>query len=188
MKITGNAVKTGMVIIKDDRLWKVTKTQHTQPGKGGAYVQAELKDILSGTKSNARFRSSENVERAVLEQYEYNYLYVDGDNFVFMNNETFEQIEINKSLIDENYIPYLQEGMNVQIERFQEQLIGIKLPDSVALEVVETEAVIKGQTVTTSYKPAVLENGVKTAVPPHINAGMKIMVNTSDNSYVEKVK
>ncbi len=188
MKISGNSVKTGMVIIKDDKLWRVTKTQHTQPGKGGAYLQVELKDILNGSKSNARFRSSENVERAVLEQYEYNYLYIDGDNFVFMNNETFEQIEINKSLIEPESIPYLKEGMNVSIERFEEQLIGMKLPDTVILEVTETEAVLKGQTVTTSYKPAVLENGVKTTVPPHVDAGMKIVVNTSDNSYVEKVK
>ncbi len=188
MKINGNAIRPGMVIEHQGRLWRAVKIQHTQPGKGGAYLQVELRDIRSGTKLNDRFRSSETVERARLDQKEYQYLYADGDMYTFMDNETYEQITLTNDLIGEDQIPFLQESMNVIIESHEEDPIGVQLPDHVTLEVTEADAVVKGQTASSSYKPAMLENGVKTLVPPHIEAGTRIVINTADGSYVERAK
>jgi elongation factor P len=188
MKINGNAIRPGMVIEHQGRLWRAVKIQHTQPGKGGAYLQVELRDIRNGTKLNDRFRSSETVERARLDQKEYQYLYADDDMYTFMDNETYEQITLNGEMIGEEQIPFLQESMNVTIESHEEDPIGVQLPDHVALEVTEADAVVKGQTASSSYKPAMLENGVKTLVPPHIEAGTRIVINTADGSYVERAK
>ena len=188
MKINGNAIRPGMVIEHQGRLWRAIKIQHTQPGKGGAYLQVELRDLRSGTKLNDRFRSSETVERAHLEQKEYQYLYADGDMYTFMDNETYEQITLSGELIGEDQIKFLQESMIVTLESHEDDPIGIQLPDHVTLEVTEADAVVKGQTASSSYKPAVLENGVKTLVPPHIGAGTRIVVNTADASYVERAK
>ncbi len=188
MKINGNAVRPGNVIEHQGRLWRAVKIQHTQPGKGGAYLQVELKDIRDGTKLNERFRSSESVEKVRLDQREYQYLFNDGDMYTFMDNETYDQIAIASDLIGEDQVPYLQEGMTVIIESYEESPIGVQLPDSVALEVVEADAVVKGQTASSSYKPAVLENGVRVMVPPHIEAGTRIVVSTQDGTYVERAK
>ncbi len=188
MKINGNAIRPGMVIEHQGRLWRAVKIQHTQPGKGGAYLQVELRDIRSGTKLNDRFRSSETVERARLDQKEYQYLFADGDMFTFMDNESYEQITLEREMIGEDQIPFLQESMNVTIESYEEDPIGVQLPDHVILEVTEADAVVKGQTTSSSYKPAMLENGVKTLVPPHIEAGTRIVINTADVSYVERAK
>lgn len=188
MKINGNAIRPGMVIEHQGRLWRAVKIQHTQPGKGGAYLQVELKDLESNTKLNERFRSSETVERAVLEQRTYQYLYTDGDTFTFMDNETFEQIELPTDFIGEDQIPYLQESMAVEVESHEGRPIGISLPATVVCEIVEADAVVKGQTASSSYKPAVLDNGVKTLVPPHIEAGTRVVINTEDGSYVERAK
>ena len=188
MKINGNAIRPGMVIEHQGRLWRAVKIQHTQPGKGGAYLQVELRDLRSGTKLNERFRSSETVERARLDQKEYQYLYADGDMYTFMDNETYEQISLGTDLIGEEQIPYLQESMMVTIESHESDPLGIQLPDQVTLEVTEADAVVKGQTASSSYKPAMLENGVKTLVPPHIEAGTRIVVSTADGSYVERAK
>ncbi|MCW8916727.1 MAG: elongation factor P [Magnetovibrio sp.] len=188
MKINGNAIRPGMVIEHQGRLWRAVKIQHTQPGKGGAYLQVELKDLQSNTKLNERFRSSETVDRVSLEQREYQYLYTDGETFTFMDNETYEQIELSADMIGEDQVPYLQESMNVEIESHEETTIGIALPQTVICEVVEADAVVKGQTASSSYKPAVLDNGVRTLVPPHIAAGTRIVVNTEDGSYVERAK
>ncbi len=188
MKINGNAVKIGMIIKHNDRLWKVTKTQHTQPGKGGAYLQAELKDIKTGSKSNDRFRSSENIERIVLEQKKYQFLYLDDSSMHFMDLESFEQIAVNLDILEEEKRKFLQDGMEVEIETFENDIVNISLPITVVLTVLETEDVIKGQTVSSSYKPAILENNIKIMVPPHIYVGTKIVVNTEDCTYSEKAK
>ena len=188
MKINGNAIRPGMVIEHQGRLWRAVKIQHTQPGKGGAYLQVELKDLQSGSKLNERFRSSETVERATLEQRDYQYLYNDGAMYTFMDGETFEQIELNADDIGEDQIPYLQESMTVEIEFHDGTPLGMKLPATVVLEVTEADAVVKGQTASSSYKPATLDNGVRTLVPPHIETGTRVVINTEDGSYVERAK
>jgi elongation factor P len=188
MKINGNAVRPGMIIDHQGRLWRAVKIQHTQPGKGGAYLQVELKDIRGGTKLNERFRSSETVERVRLEQKPFQYLYGDGETYTFMDTETYEQVTVGVELIGEDQVPMLQENMNVTIEFHEETPLAVQLPDTVILEVVEADAVVKGQTASSSYKPAVLANGMKVSVPPHIEAGTRIVVNTADCSYVERAK
>jgi len=188
MKIDGNAIRPGMVIEHQNRLWRAVKTQHTQPGKGGAYLQVELKDVRDGTKLNERFRSSEKVERARLDQKEFQYLYSDGGICTFMDNETYEQISLNEDQIGEDQVAYLQDGMTVIIESHEGDPIAVQLPDTVVLEVTEADAVVKGQTASSSYKPAVLENGVKILVPPHIEAGTRVVVNTAEGTYVERAK
>ncbi len=188
MKINGNAVRPGMVIDHQGRLWRAVRIQHTQPGKGGAYLQVELRDIRDGTKLNERFRSSETVERVRLEQVPFQYLYSDGDTYTFMNAETFEQITLPAEFIGEDVIQFLQEEMQVTIEMYEESPIGVQLPDTVVLAITDTEAVVKGQTAASSYKPAILENGVRTMVPPHVEAGTRVVVNTADGSYVERAK
>ncbi len=177
-----------MVIEHQGSLWRAVKIQHTQPGKGGAYLQVELKDIRTGTKLNERFRSSETVERARLDQKEHQFLYADGAMLTFMDNETFDQITLDKDLLGEDQIPFLQDNMTVTIESHEGNPIGVQLPDTVSLAVTEADAVIKGQTASSSYKPAMLENGIRCMVPPHIEAGTRIVVNTSDGSYVERAK
>ena len=188
MKINGNAIRPNMVIEHQGRLWRAVKIQHTQPGKGGAYLQVELKDLQSGTKMNERFRSSETVERATLEQRDYQYLYTDGDTYTFMDTNTYEQIDLNADMIGEEQIPYLQENMTVSVELHEETPIGVQLPTTVTLEITEADAVVKGQTASSSYKPATLENGVRTLVPPHIASGTRVVINTEDGSYVERAK
>lgn len=188
MKINGNAIRPGMIIEHQDRLWRAIKTQATSTGKSGAYLQVELKDIRDGTKLNERFRSSEKVERARLEQTAFQYLFSDGDMHTFMNAENYEQLALSTEAVGEEAIPYLQDGMNVMIETFEGEPIGVELPQHVTLEVTEADAVVKGQTASSSYKPAVMENGVKVLVPPHIEAGTRIVVDTREGTYVERAK
>lgn len=188
MKINGNAIRPGNIIEHQGRLWRAVKIMHTQPGKGGAYLQVELKDIRDGTKLNERFRSSESVERVRLDQRNFQYLYADGDMYTFMDDETFDQISLNEDLIGEDQVAFLQGNMQVVIEFYEEEPISIQLPDQVVLAVVEADAVVKGQTAASSYKPAILENGVKVLVPPFIEAGTRIVVATADSTYVERAK
>ena len=188
MKIEGNEIKIGNIIKHKNKLWKAIKTQHTQPGKGGAYLQVELKEITNGTKLNERFRSSEPVEKVRLDEKVYQYLYKENDNFHFMDMITYEQINLNKKVISEFQEKFLIKNLNVMIESYEDVAISIKLPDNLNLEVIEADPVIKGQTATSSYKPALLENNIKTLVPPHITIGDNIVINTSDGSYIEKVK
>jgi elongation factor P len=187
MKINGNAVRPGNVIEHKGRLWRAAKIQHTQPGKGGAYLQVELKDIRDGTKLNERFRSSETVERVRLDQRPYQYLFSDGEMHTFMDNESYEQISIHEDLIGEP-VDFLQEGMNVNIESYEGSPISVTLPDTATLTVVEADPVVKGQTASSSYKPGLLDNGRRVMVPPHIEAGTRIVVNSADGSYVERAK
>lgn len=188
MKISGNAIRPGMVIEHQGRLWRAVKIQHTQPGKGGAYLQVELKDIRDGTKLNERFRSSENVERVRLDQRRYQFLYAEGDSYTFMDTETYDQVTLSAEMIGEDQIPFLQEGMTVTIEFHEDTPIGFQLPDTVVLTVVDADAVVKGQTAASSYKPAVLDNGMRVMVPPHIEVGTRIVVSTADRTYVERAK
>jgi elongation factor P len=188
MKIDGNAIRPGNIIEHQGRLWRAVKTQHVKPGKGGAFLQVELKDIRDGTKLNERFRSSETVERVRLDQKDYQYLYADGDSHTFMNNDTYEQITLNVDMIGEDAVKFLQEGMTVNIESFEDEPIGVTLPEHVVLQIVEADAVVKGQTASSSYKPALLENGVRTLVPPHVESGTRVVINTADASYVERAK
>ena len=188
MKINGNAVRPGNIIEHQGRLWRATKIQHTQPGKGGAYLQVELKDIRDGTKLNERFRSSETIERVRLDQKQFQFLFMDGDDYTFMDNDTYDQVTVHLDFIGEDAVRFLQEGMNVEMEFYEDSPIGVNLPEKVTLEITEADAVVKGQTASSSYKPAMLENGVKTLVPPHIEAGTRVVVNTADASYVERAK
>lgn len=188
MKINGNAIRPGNVVEHQDRLWRAVKIQHTQPGKGGAYLQVELKDIRSGTKLNERFRSSETVEKVRLDQKEFQFLFADDDMYTFMDNETYDQIALSAEAIGEEQVVYLQDGMTVMIESYENEPLGVQLPDHVTLEVTEADAVVKGQTASSSYKPAVLENNIRTLVPPHIEAGARVVIATEDGSYVERAK
>ena len=188
MKINGNAIRPGMVIEHQNRLWRAVKISHTQPGKGGAYLQVELKDIRDGTKLNERFRSSESVERARLEQKAYQFLYADGDSYTFMDDETYDQISLSADSLGREQVSFLKDGLAVTIELFEETPIGVRLPDSVVLEVVEADPVVKRQTASSSYKPAVLENGMRIMVPPHIGAGTRVVVSTAEGTYMERAK
>jgi elongation factor P len=187
MKIDGNTIRPGYVLEHQDSLWVAVKTAHTQPGKGGAYLQVEMKNLTDGRKLNERFRASEKVEKVRLEQDNYTYLYADGDMHVFMHVKTYDQIEISEEFIGEK-LPYLQENMEVQVESYEGKPLSIQLPATVILTIEETEPVVKGQTQKSSNKPALMENGVRVMVPTFINQGDKIVVNTIDNSYSERAK
>lgn len=187
MKIDGNNIRPGNVIEHQNGLWVAVKTQHTQPGKGGAYLQVELKNLRDGRKLNQRFRSSEKVEQVRLEQTDYTFLFEADGLYTFMNVETYDQIEIEASLLGDKAV-YLQDGMAVTVESHEDSPLGIRLPQTVELEISETEPVVKGQTAAKSNKPAILENGLRVMVPPFIGQGDRIMVNTEDNSYSERAK
>ncbi len=187
MKINGNEIRPGNVIQHKGSLWVAVKAQAVKPGKGPAYAQVELKNVRDGTKLNERFRASERVERVRLEQKEHQYLYPEGDALVFMDMETYEQISIPREFLGER-AAFLQDGMQVVVESFEGQPIGVQLPGQVTLEVAETEAVVKGQTAASSYKPAVLENGVRVMVPPFITAGEKIVIDTDEITYVRRAE
>lgn len=187
MKISANELRSGMLIEYNGKLWTAGKTQHVKPGKGGAFVQVEMKEIKNGTKLNQRFRSDEILEKVRLDEEECQLLFSDGNSYTFMNVTTFDQIQIDKEVIGDAAC-YLKDNMVVNISMYEGEIIGVVLPDTVVMEVVEADAVVKAQTAASSYKPAVLENGVKILVPPHIEAGTKIVVNTSDSTYVERAK
>ena len=187
MKILGNEIKPGMIIEHRNDLWSVLKAQHVKPGKGGAFNQVELKSVKKGTKLNARFRSSDSVERAVLDEKKFNFLYEDENNCHFMDQTNFEQIAINKSLLGEKN-KLLKENMAVNVHFYEDQVLSVDLPSSVELTITNTDATIKGQTASSSYKPATLENGINIMVPPFINSGDKIILDTSTLEYIKKIK
>ena len=187
MKINGNAIRPGNIIQHKNRLWVAVKTQHTQPGKGGAYLQVELKDIRDGTKLNERFRSSESVERVRLDEKEYQFLYGDANGIALMDLQTFEQIQLPKEILGDS-AAFLKDGMILTVVSHEGEIVGAELPETVIMEIVEAEPVVKGQTASSSYKPAILENGTRIMVPPHIGTGIKVVVNTADGTYVERAK
>ena len=188
MKINAIDLKIGNIIQHNNALWKVTKLSHTQPGKGGAYIQAELKEIKEGTKTNIRFRSAETVERAILDEKKFQFLYEDDQKYVFMDQINYEQIELGSDLIPDDQSKYLVENESIILQFHNEKAVGIQLPDNITLKVIETEGVVKGQTAASSYKPAILERGIKTTVPQFIDIGDKVVISTSDSSYLEKAK
>lgn len=185
MKINGNEIRPGNVIEHKGGLWVAVKTQAVKPGKGGAFAQVELKNLIDGTKLNERFRASETVERARLEQKDFQFLYADGDMLTFMDLDTYDQIQLPADFIGER-AAFLQDGMKVVVESHEGKPIGVSLPDQVTLEVVEAEPVVKGQTAASSNKPAVLENGIRVMVPPFVEAGEKIVVDTSELTYIRR--
>lgn len=183
MKINGNAINPGNVIEFKGELYRAVKTQHTQPGKGGAYLQVELKSLKGNTKLNERFRAAETVERAVLEQKSFQFLFEADGMYTFMDGVTYEQISMSIEDVGEVNAQFLQDGMEVEIEMYEETPLGVRLPKTVVLEIMETEPVVKGQTAAHSNKPATVDNGMRIMVPPFINVGDKIIVNTEDASY-----
>lgn len=187
MKINAVQIRPGNVLEHKSKLWVVTKIMHTQPGKGGAYMQVEMKDIKAGTKLNERFRSDETVERARLDQVDYQYLYDEGETLALMDQKSFEQISVEKELFGDAIV-FLQDGMKIIVEMHEEKPVSATIPDTVILEIVEAEPVVKGQTASSSYKPAKLENGVRIMVPPFIESGTKVVVNTATQEYMERAK
>lgn len=185
MKINGNEIRPGNIISHQNGLWVAVKTNAVKPGKGGAFNQVELKNLTDGRKLNERFRASETVEKIRLDQKPHTYLYAEGDMLVFMNSENYEQISLQTEFIGSRSA-YLTDGMEVQLEFHEETPISVSLPQQVTLEIAETEPVVKGQTAANSYKPAILENGVRTSVPPFVNVGERIIVMTEDGSYVKR--
>ncbi len=185
MKINGNEIRPGNVIQHNNSLWVAVKTNAVKPGKGGAFNQVELKNLLDGSKLNERFRASETVERVRLEQKDYQYLYENGDMLTFMDLETYDQIELPSEFVGERSA-FLQDGMQVTVESHEGKPIGITLPEHVTLEVTETEPTVKGQTAASSYKPATMENGLRVMVPPFVDVGQKIVVSTAEVEYVKR--
>ena len=185
MKINGNEIRPGNVIQHKGGLWVAVKAHAVKPGKGPAYAQVELKNAIDGTKLNERFRSSETVERVRLEQKDYQFLYADGDMLTFMDMDTYDQISIPRDFLEER-AAFLQDGMKVTVESHEGRPIGIALPDQVTLAVVEAEPVVKGQTAASSYKPALLENGVRVMVPPFVGVGERVVVDTNELTYVRR--
>ncbi|RUT34638.1 elongation factor P [Arsenicitalea aurantiaca] len=184
-KINGNEIRPGNVIMHQDRLWVAVKVDHVKPGKGGAYAQVELKAILGGTKLNERFRSAETVERVSLEQRDFQFLYPQDDKLVFMNMESYDQIELPTEFVGER-AAFLQDGMMVTVEMYEDTPLGIKLPQQVTLEITDTEPVVKGQTAANSFKPATLSNGVRVMVPPFVGTGERIVVDTEEVTYLRR--
>jgi len=184
-KINGNEIRPGNVIEHDGGLWVAVKTNTVKPGKGGAYNQVELKNVITGSKLNERFRSAETVEQVHLDLKDFSYLYEQGDALVFMDIESYEQLELDKDFVGERG-SFLQDGMMVTVQLYQDKPIGIRLPDQVTLEITEAAPVLKGQTVASSYKPAVLENGVRILVPPFIAAGERVIVDTNELIYLRR--
>jgi len=187
MKISGNDIRPGNVIEYDGTLWVAVKTNKVKPGKGPAYNQVELKNLIDGRKLNNRFGSDEKVERARIETKDFQFLYKDGDMLVFMDSDSYEQINLAEEWVGER-AAFLQDGMTVTLEMHEEKPIGIELPDQVTLQITETEPTIKGQTAASSYKPAMLENGVRVMVPPFVTTGERIVVDTSEISYVKRAE
>ena len=186
MKINAGEIRVGMLLEYKDDLWQVLKTQHVKPGKGGAFAQVEMKSLNKNTKLNERFRSSETVEKATLEETNFNYLYSDEANYFFMNPKTFEQIEIKKETIGEKG-KLLTENLEVSVNFYNESPMSIELPNQVQCKIETTDAALKGQTVSSSYKPATLDNGLSIQVPPFIESGDEIIVDTRTIEYVKKV-
>jgi elongation factor P len=185
MKISGVDIRPGNILEYERGIWKVAKIQHTQPGKGGAYMQVEMKNLQDGRKTNVRFRSADTVERVRLDTKDFQYLYADGDMLVFMDQDTYEQIQLPADLIGDA-AAFLEDGMEVMLEMWEDKPISVQLPEQVEATIVEADAVVKGQTASSSYKPAVLENGVRVMVPPHIESGTRIVVDVYERSYVGK--
>ena len=186
MKINANEIKVGMLIEYKDDLWEILKTQHVKPGKGGAFCEVEMKSINKITKLNERFRSNDTIEKASIENIEFNYLYDDEINYYFINQKNFEQVDVKKDIIGEKG-KLLKENLNVDLIFHEDKAIGIELPNQVQFKIKSTDVALKGQTVSSSYKPAILENDIKIQVPPFIESGDEILVDTRTIEYIKKL-
>ena len=186
MKINAGEIRVGMLIEYKNDLWEILKTQHVKPGKGGAFAQVEMKSVNKNTKLNERFRSSETVEKASLEEISFNYLYDDDQNYFFINPKSFEQIEIKKDVIGDKG-KLLTENLDVRVSFYNESPISVELPNQVKCKIKDTDVALKGQTVSSSYKPATLENGLNVQVPPFIESGDEIILDTRNLEYVKKI-
>ncbi len=186
MKINAGEIRVGMLLEHKNDLWQVLKTQHVKPGKGGAFAQVEMKSVGKNTKLNERFRSNETVEKASLEEIKFNYLYEDEENYFFIDPKTFEQIEIKKNIVGEHG-KLLTENLEVSISFYNENPIAVELPKQVKCKIENTDVALKGQTVSSSYKPAILENGISIQVPPFIESGDEVMIDTRNLEYIKKV-
>ena len=185
MKISGSEIKPGNVIEHNGGLWAAVKSNTVKPGKGGAFNQVELKNLIDGTKLNERFRSSETVERVELEKKDFQFLFEQGEGLVFMDVDTYDQLELQKEFVGDR-AAFLQDGMMVSVQLYDDRPIGVSLPDQVVLSVAEADPVVRGQTAASSYKPAILENGVRVLVPPFIEAGERILVDTNEITYLRR--
>jgi elongation factor P len=188
MKVAGNEVRPGMVVELNGGLWSVVKAEAVKPGKGGAYNQVELKNILQGTKLNERLRAAETVEVVELETRDFQFLYANGGVLTFMDMESFDQLEIGADFVGEERAAFLQDGMKVVMAMHEGRPMSLRLPQQVTLAVAETDPVVKGQTAAPSYKSAILENGVRTQVPPFIDVGTRVIISTDDASYVRRAE
>ena len=186
MKINASEIRVGMLLEYKDDLWVVLKTQHVKPGKGGAFAQVEMKSVNKNTKLNERFRSSETVEKASLEETSFNYLYKDDQNYFFMNPKSFEQIEVKKDILGDKG-KLLAENLEVKISFYNESPILVELPNQVTCKIQDTDVALKGQTVSSSYKPAILENGLNVQVPPFVETGDEIILDTRNLEYIKKI-
>ena len=186
MKISANEIRVGMLLEYKDELWEVLKTQHVKPGKGGAFTQVEMKNLIKNTKLNERFRSSDYIEKALIDEVKLNYSYEDEDTFYFINPISFEQVNIKKDIIGEKG-KFLTENLEVSVNFYNDNPLAIQLPNQIKCKVEKTDVALKGQTVSSSYKPSVLENGIKIQVPPFIESGDEIIVDTRNLEYIKKI-
>ena len=186
MKISGNEIRVGMLIEYKNDLWQVLKTQHVKPGKGGAFAQVEMKSVNKNTKLNERFRSSDTIEKASLDEIKFNFLYEDESDYYFINQKNFEQINIKKNIVGEKG-KMLIENLEVNISFYNEKPLSVQLPNQITCKVENTDVALKGQTVSSSYKPAILDNGIKIQVPPFIESGDEVVIDTRTIEYVKKV-
>ena len=186
MKISGNEIRVGMLIEHKDDLWQVLKTQHVKPGKGGAFAQIEMKSVNKNTKLNERFRSSDTVEKASLDEIKFNFLYQDETDYYFINQKSFEQINIKKNIVGEKGKMFT-ENLEVNISFYNDRPLGVDLPNQVTCKIKTTDVALKGQTVSSSYKPATLDNGINIQVPPFVESGDEIIVDTRTIEYIKKI-
>ena len=186
MKISGNEIRVGMLIEHKNDLWQVLKTQHVKPGKGGAFAQIEMKSVSKNTKLNERFRSSDYVEKASLDEIKFNFLYEDETDYYFINQKSFEQINIKKNIVGEKG-KMLTENLQVSINFYNDRPLAVELPNQVTCKILTTDVALKGQTVSSSYKPATLDNGINIQVPPFIESGDMILVDTRNVEYIKKI-
>lgn len=187
MQVDANTLRKGHVVDYNNKLWAVIKSEIMIPGKGAAVIQVEMRDVRTGIKTNVRFRTQETVERVQLHDHEMSFLFNTDDDYTFMDQTTFEQLSIPKDVIGDPVV-FLQEGMVCNVQTYEGAALSVELPSTVILEIVEADPVVKGQTASSSYKPAKLSNGAKIQVPPFIEAGTKVVVNTSDGSYIERAR
>ncbi len=187
MQVDANTLRKGHIVDYNGKLWRVLKSEIMIPGKGAAVIQVEMRDVRADTKTNVRFRTQETVERVQLVDHEMQFLFSSGDEFTFMDQTSFEQYTIPRDVIGEPVV-FLQEGMTCNVQTFEGTALSVGLPPTVILELVEADPVVKGQTAASSYKPAKLSNGVRVMVPPFVEAGTKIVVNTADGSYIERAR